>query len=242
MALCWNFYEQIKADYLEDPVRYSPDYPRLFGSRTEENYRQVIANHTNCGGAMRSASLAYGGATPQQHLALVGMTHLFPESLAGAYALYEAVRMLHSGSTMEEMWGASMEAAWLGELQAEELFAAWKIPPAECSRMACWMQAVHRHKDPRYGITDWYAEGITTRFVVPAAMQIASEAMTREPGDALRHVVEQGIAVGGDPDTLGSMGMALIGAHFGEALQEEIDLVLERLVKPEMIEIPDFFA
>ncbi len=240
-TLCWQFYEYIKEDYLRDPVRYSPDYPQLFACESEGCYLSTIARHTNCGGAMRSASLAYGGATPQEHLALVGMTHLYPESLAGAYALYEAVRILRSGGSLNEMWEASMEAAWLGEQQAMDLLREWKAQDAERGSMVHWMHDVYKHQDARCNICDWYGEGITTRFVVSAAMQIASEAIRRDPRDALRYVVEQGIAIGGDPDTLGSMGMALAGAHFGEALHDEIDRVLERLVPPDKIEIPVFF-
>jgi hypothetical protein len=36
------------------------------------------------------------------------------------------------------------------------------------------------------------------------------------------------------------MGMALIGAHFGEALHEEIDRVIKELIPPERFDIPDF--
>ena len=106
--------------------------------------------------------------------------------------------------------------------------------------MVAWMQDVRNHRDARHGITDWYGEGISTRFVVSAAMQIAAEAIPLGPAKALRHVVEQGIEIGGDPDTLGSIGMALIGAHFEEALQKEIDRTIEELVPPERFEIPDF--
>jgi ADP-ribosylglycohydrolase len=239
--LCWKFYDFIKEDYQRDPARYSPGYPALFGSQDEQNYLKAITHHTNCGGAMRSASLAYGGATPQQHLALVGMTHLYPESLAGAFALYEAVRTIHSGAAVSDMWEASMEAAWLGETQALELIEDWTGQGAERGDMICWLREAYKNKDPRENLRDWYAEGITTRFVVTGAMWIAAEAMRRDPKDALRYVIEQGIAIGGDPDTLGSMGMALAGAYFGEALHEEIDRALDRLVPPEKLDIPEFF-
>jgi ADP-ribosylglycohydrolase len=169
------------------------------------------------------------------------MTHLYPESLAGAYALYEAVRILQGGGALGEMWEASLEAAWLGEQQAMEMLEDWGAKDVERGNMVCWLHEVYKHQDPRHNIRDWYAEGITTRFVVSAAMQIAAEAIRRDPRDALRYVVEQGIAIGGDPDTLGSMGMALTGAHFGEALHDEIDRVLERLIPPDQIEIPGFF-
>ena len=134
--LCWKFYDYIKEDYQRDPVRYSPEYPALFGSQEEPHYLQTITRHTNCGGAMRSASLGYGGATPHQHLALVGMTHLHPESMAGAYALFEAVRTIRSGGALSDMWEASLEAAWLGEQQALELIEQWTGLPAR--RAAEW--------------------------------------------------------------------------------------------------------
>ena len=239
--LCWKFYDYIKGDYLRDPVRYSPDYPQLFGDQSESNYVKVISHHTNCGGAMRSASLAWGGGTPHEHMTLVGMTHLYPESLAGAYALYEAVRVIKSVVSIPEMWDAAMEAAWQGEKQAAEILESWNVVKIEQSRMVQWLRDAYKHNEPRYNIRDWRGEGITTRFVVSAAMQIAAEAMRRDPKDALRYVVEQGIEIGGDPDTLGSMGMALTGAYFGEELHEQIDHVLNHMVPPEKVEIPEFF-
>ena len=108
-------------------------------------------------------------------------------------------------------------------------------------RMVCWLRDAYKNRDPRHNLQDWVADGITTRFVVSTAMWIASEAIRRDPKDALRYVVEQGIAIGGDPDTIGSMGMALAGAYFGEALQEEIDRALDRLVPPDQLDMPDFF-
>jgi len=239
--LCWKFYELIKPDYLSGPVRYSPEYPRLFATPEVSHYLRVINQHNNCGGAMRSSSLAYGGATPQEHLALVGMTHLHPESLAGAYALYEAVRTLKGGNTMEEMWSAAIEAAWQGEQQAVDLLTAWGVAEVERGSMPHWLERVHLRQDALCCIQNWHAEGITTRFVVSAALQIASEAISLGTRDGLRHVIEQGIAIGGDPDTLGSMGMTLIGAYFGEALQDEIDAVLDSLPSVENLEIPDIF-
>ena len=239
--LCWKFYDYIKDDYLRDPVRYSPDYPQLFANQKEDNYLKVITHHTNCGGAMRSASLAFGGGTSQQHLALVGMTHLYPESLAGGFALYEAVRTIKSGGSIPEMWDAALEAANLGEQKAVEIMESWNITGVEHGQMVKWLKDAHQHDDPRCNIRDWRGEGITTRFVVSTAMQIAAEAMQRDPKDALRYVVERGIEIGGDPDTLGSMGMALTGAYFGESLHEEIDHVLNHMVPPDKVEIPEFF-
>ena len=239
--LCWKFYDLIKEDFLPDPVRYSPEYLQLFADRSTDNYLDVLKKHSNCGGAMRSASLAYGGASEYQHLTLVGMTHLYPESLAGAFALFEAVRILKEGGSQEDMWEGGIEAAAQGEETALELLEDWGEMPVERGRMVNWMKDVYVHKEARYGLQDWRSEGISTRFVVSGAMQIAREAIPLGPRKALRHVVEQCIEIGGDPDTLGSMGMALTGAYFNEDLQAEIDLVLEEMIAPENIDLPEFF-
>jgi hypothetical protein len=237
--LCGRFYELIKGHYLENPVRYSPDYPALFAARDEGEYFRVITHHTNCGGAMRSASLGYGGATLDEHLALVGMTHLYPESLAGAFAIYEAVRALKAGGGTAGMWAAAAQASAEWEVKAAGLIRGWGGEP-QPSRMLQQVRDVQRSGNPAFGITDWYAEGITTRFVIPAAMQIAADALPLGPAGALRHVVEQGIAIGGDPDTLGSLAMALVGSHFGDALQVEINRAIEQHVAPENVDLPAF--
>jgi len=224
--LCWKFYDLIREDCEAETIRYSPDYPRLFATSTIDDYLEVIIRHTNCGGAMRSASLAFGGASPGEHQALVGMTHLYPESLAGATALYGAVLALKEGDTMEDAWKEAVRGAESGEVRARDLIAGWGKDPGPPGRMADQLRDVHTTADPAYGVKDWRAEGITTRFVVAAAMQVAAEAIPLGPHRAMRHVVEQGIAIGGDPDTIGSMGMALVGAHFQDDLLVEIDHVM----------------
>ena len=239
-ALWEKFYALIRENYMAHPIRYSPDYPLLLAADSPAEYLKVIAAHTNCGGAMRSAALAYGDATAHEHLTLVGMTHLYPESLAGAEALYAAVRVLKKGGSCADMWDGALTAARQGEDRALEWIRKWTGKTAARGRMVDWMQAVQAHQDARHGIRDWHGEGITTRFVVSAALQIATEAIPLGPARALRHVVEQGIGIGGDPDTLGSMGMALIGTHFGDALQAEIDRVVTDLVPPERFDLPAF--
>jgi hypothetical protein len=238
-ALCFQLYDLIKDDYLPDPVRYSPEYAELFAGASEADYLSVIARTTNCGGAMRSASLAYAGATTEEHCTLVGMTHLHPEAMAGAYALFEAVRTLTRGGSVDEMWEAALGAAQQGEEKAIGLLKGWGHP-AEKSLFLDWLQGVQDNQDARYGLMDWKAEGISSRFVVSGAMQIAAEAIPLGPEKGLRHVIEQGLEIGGDPDTLGSMGMALIGARFGEELHRELDRVIEELIPPENIDIPSF--
>jgi ADP-ribosylglycohydrolase len=240
--LCWKFYDLIREDYEAETIHYSPDYPRLFSTSTSDEYLEVTIRHTNCGGAMRSASLAFGGAASGEHEALVGMTHLYPESLAGAMALYRAVLALMAGNSIEAAWREAVRGAELGEVRARELIADWGKEPGPAGRMADQLRGVHAKGDPRHGVMDWRAEGISTRFVVAAAMQVAAEAIPLGPRRALRHVVEQGIAIGGDPDTIGSMGMALIGAHFQDDLQAEIDGVMRADPRFQEWDLPGFLV
>lgn len=241
-GLCWKFYDLIREDYEAETIRYSPEYPRLFATSTIDGYLEVIIHHTNCGGAMRSASLAFGGALPSEHEALVGMTHLYPESLAGAMALYGAVLALKEGGAMEDAWREAIRGAEFGEAHARELIAGWGKDPGPPGRMADQLLAVHTTADPAHGVKDWRAEGISTRFVVAAAMQVAAEAISLGPLRGLCHVVEQGIAIGGDPDTIGSMGMALVGAHFQDDLLAEIDRVMQADARFREWDLPAFLA
>jgi hypothetical protein len=240
--LCWKFYDLIREDYEAETIRYSPDYPRLFATSTIDDYLEVIIHHTNCGGAMRSASLAFGGASPAEHEALVGMTHLYPESLAGATALYRAVLALMEGNAMEDAWQEAIRGAESGDARARELIAGWGKAPEPPGRMADQLRGVYAQADPAFGVKNWHAEGISTRFVVAAAMQVAAEAIPMGPHRGLRHVVEQGIAIGGDPDTIGSMGMALIGAHFQDDLLVEIDRVMQADTRFQDWGLPAFLA
>lgn len=83
--------------------------------------------------------------------------------------------------------------------------------------------------DPCSGVESMATEGIETHFVIPAAIWVAMQAVDLSPSSALRHVVEQAIAIGGDPDTVGSIAMGIVGTHFGASLSSEIDTVLETI-------------
>jgi ADP-ribosylglycohydrolase len=239
--LSFDLYELIKGDYDPDPVRYSPEYADLFAAKDEKAYLAVTARTSNCGGAMRSASLAFAGASELEHRALVGMTHMHPEAMAGAYALFQAVKALIAGGGVDDMWEAAIAGGKKGEAEATTLLDEWGHLSPGCE-FTPWLGNVRKHQDARHGMTDWHAQGISTRFVVSGALQIASKAIPLGPEKALRHVIEQGLEIGGDPDTLGSMGMALIGAKFGEELHKEMDRVIKEMIPPEDIDIPSFFA
>ena len=101
------------------------------------------------------------------------MTHLHPEALAGAYALFAAVRMIKSGGLPPEMWDAAIEAAWLGEQQALEILADWRVTGVERGRMVKWLSDAFKHNDPRYNIRSWHSDGTSARFVISSALQIA---------------------------------------------------------------------
>jgi ADP-ribosylglycohydrolase len=88
------------------------------------------------------------------------------------------------------------------------------------------MEGVFAADDPLWGVHDMEAEGIETRFVIPAALLLALRALERTPASALRYLVEETIAIGGDPDTIGSISVGVTGACLGEPLSREIDAVL----------------
>ena len=224
--LCKVFYGLIEGHYEQNRGRYSPDYPRLFTARDLMEYYQVIVKHSNSGGAMRSGLLGYGGGSDHDHFALVGMTHLNPEAVSGAFAISRTVQAAKGGAMPKTLRKRALAGARQGATMARE-FAEREVsqlPPG--GSIEDRMLNVFDSRDPCSGVESMATDGIESRFVIPAAIWVAMQAVDLSPGSALRYVVEQAIAIGGDPDTIGSIAMGIVGAYFGARLSGEIDTVL----------------
>jgi len=224
--LCRRFQGLIEEHYEQMPIRYSPDYPDLFDAETLDEYYRVIIDHSNCGGAMRSGLLGYGGVSDRDHLALVAMTHLHPEAVSGAFAVAYAVRAAKEGSSAETIREEAIGGAHAGLAAAEALIAESDYPLPSIGGIAERMERVFAADDPLWSVEDMEAEGIETHFVIPAALLLALRVVERPPASPLRYLVEETIAIGGDPDTIGSISMGVTGAYLGESLSTEIDAVL----------------
>lgn len=224
--LCGTFFGLIKGHYEENRDRYSPDYPRLFATKDLAGYYQVIVEHSNSGGAMRSGLLGYAGVSDLDHFALVGMTHLNPEAVSGAFAVSRTVQAAKGGATPNTLREQALAGARQGGAMAREFIKreVGELPPN--GSIDDRMVKVFDSQDPCSGVESMATEGIETRFVIPAAIWVATQAIDLSPSSALRYVVGQAIAIGGDPDTIGSIAMGIVGAHFGARLSSEIDKVL----------------
>jgi len=216
-SLCKRFYELIKPHYETASERYSPDYPQLFSAEDLFAYLQVTINHSNCGGAMRSGILGLLGMNDQDIFSLVAMTHLHPEAVAGAFAVSSAVHAASLGQSLESV----IENAILGAEKGEKM-ATINFNISVHKRIGIVLET----KNPYYQVVLDGQEGIETRFVVPAAILIVSQTNGMSPDKALRQVVEKAFSIGGDPDTIASISMGILGAYMGDDLSNEIDIIL----------------
>lgn len=235
------FQDLIGEHYEENRIRYSPDYPRLFGVQHLEEYAQVILAHSNCGGAMRSGLLGYGGVSAPTLFALVAMTHLHPEAVSGAFAVSHAVQAAQGGALPEMIRQQALVGARQGWTMARDFIAQEIGPVSVNGSIEERMQHVFESGDPCWGVEDMAAEGIETRFVIPAAVLVATQATELSAREALRFIVEQAIAIGGDPDTIGSIAMGIAGAYLGERLSEQIDVVIAGIDLDPVL-VPPFLA
>jgi hypothetical protein len=224
--LCRAFYGLIEEHYEQNRERYSPDYPRLFAARDLMEYYQVIVKHSNSGGAMRSGLLGYSGASDHDHFALVGMTHLHPEAVSAAFAVSSAVQAARAGAAPRTLRKEALAGARQGGTMAREFAEreVGQLPPG--GSIEDRLLKVLDSRDPCWGVESMAKDGIESHFVIPAAISVAMQAIKLSPASAVRYVVEQAISIGGDPDTIGSIGMGIVGAYFGARLTSEIDAVL----------------
>lgn len=221
--LCVKFYGLIEQHYEENRVRYSPDYPRLFAAKDLADYYEVIVKHSNSGGAMRSGLLGYNGASDHDHFALVAMTHLNPEAVSGAFAVSRTVQAAKGGATPKIIRQQALAGARQGWAMAIDFIKREVGHLPTSGSIEDRMLKVFDSENPCWGVESMGTEGIETRFVIPAAIWVATQAVDLSAREALRYIVEQAIAIGGDPDTIGSIAMGIVGAYFGARLSKQID-------------------
>jgi ADP-ribosylglycohydrolase len=231
-SLCNRFYEFIKPHYVTASERYSPDYPQLFRAEELLTYFQVTVNHSNCGGAMRSGILGLLGMNDQDIFPLVAMTHLHPDAVAGAFAVSSAVHAASLGQSLESVIEKAILGAEEGEKMAKTFIDKEDKDRGFNSSVHQRIGMVLETRNPYCQLGLGGQEGIETRFVVPAVILIVSQTKGMSPDKALRQVVEQAYSIGGDPDTIASISMGILGAYWGDDLSTEIDKVLA--TRPQM--------
>lgn len=203
-------------------LTYSPWFGALFAARTEGEFGDILLKHGSCGAAMRAAVLAQPGAdgTVPDDAAVLPyflMTHAHLEAIEGAYIVLGMARAALAGHDFSESMKIAEQAGRSGRRLCQGFQAGQGWPVQDFAPLMPQIARVLDSGDAYAPIHNLAAEGIETRFVVPAALLCLRDALDCGPDDpesvrrGVERLVVQGLKIGGDPDTICSIAMGLYG-------------------------------
>ncbi|MCB9989887.1 MAG: ADP-ribosylglycohydrolase family protein [Rhodospirillales bacterium] len=225
-----DLYTHLEAHFERFAMTYSPWFRPLFDAATEDAFLAVTAAHSSCGAAMRSGVLGAMDVPPERILPLMLCSHAHAGAIEGAFLISGMARYAAEAQNpgFEAAFDAGLAEAAAGRaLLADFLETVGMALPeekkeAEYKRL---VDSVFAADDPYATIKDISVEGIETAFVVPAALYLLKGACAAGDKAGVRHIIEGGLRIGGDPDTICSIAMGLYGAMRPEAAHQGLDEV-----------------
>jgi len=219
-----KFYSLVEGHFLKNQRKYGQVTPKIFQTSGEE-YMNLILNHSSCGAAMRAPVLGFIGANDYTLFILSAMTHLHPEAVSGAFAIGYATKKLKESKDFIEVCKKGAEN---GERVVNNFMKSIGKNVSHVS-IHGKIQDVITTKNAYNTIKSIRKEGTETRFVVPSSILIAEKAINlNNPKDAISYVIRESYRIGGDPDTICSISMGLIGAHYNQEIINEIDSIWKK--------------
>lgn len=213
MASRDEFLDIIRNHYIAYGLQYSPWAAALFEANIPERYAVLLANHDGCGAAMRAAALA-----PHSHidektlLPFFLITHANAQAIEGAYYVWGMARSLLAGQALKKAFVKGEQAAATGRQLAMAFLERNNLPHVKTTSVVEACRTVLESRDPYINLDDIGAEGIDTHFVVSSAVLILDELQAGQgKEEEATFVVERSLRIGGDPDTICSITMALAG-------------------------------
>lgn len=207
------FHDFIKDHFEEMSLTYSPWFGALFAAKTTIQFAEILQNHGSCGAAMRAAIFAESGRDDAAILPYFLITHAHLEAIEGAYAVLGLARAAKAGAGFDKALERAESTAQAGRrlCQNFQRGQGWEVqdyPP-----LMPYIRKVLETGDAYLPIHDIAAEGIETRFVVPAAFLCVRNALRHgsDVSKGVESLVTQALHIGGDPDTICSIGMGLYG-------------------------------
>lgn len=209
-----EFLAIIREHYIAYGLQYSPWAAALFEEKIVDRYGILLANHDGCGAAMRAAALApHTGIDYDTLLPFFLITHANAQAVEGAYMVWGFARAALARKPYPLCLHQAMIDGEEGRKRAVSFLQREQLPVCrDHSVSAAWKKALDT-QDPYVNLKDISKEGVDTHFVVTSAFLILHEIQNgrAEKGKEAAYVVERGLQIGGDPDTICSISMGLAG-------------------------------
>lgn len=230
-----EFLNIIKKHYLAYGQQYSPWAAALFEEKRPERYIVLLAQRTGCGGAMRAAALSPFITDEKKLLPFFLITHANIQAVEGSYIVWSYVQNVMNGERHEKALEKALEAGGRSRPMAHDFLKGFNLPVIKDISVRESIEQVLKTRDPYACINDIKQDGIETHYVVAASFLIMDELQHKAPEDHAAYVIERGLEIGGDPDTVCSITMSLAGPHYPEEIKKSLSGFAVK--KPEHYEV-----
>lgn len=220
------FHDFIKDHFESMSLTYSPWFGALFAAKTTVQFADILQKHSSCGAAMRAAILADSNLDDAAILPYFLITHAHLEAVEGAYAVLGLARAARAGFGFEVCLSRAEVTAQAGRRLCQNFQRGQGWDVQDFPPLMPYIRKVLSTGEAYRPIHDIAAEGIETRFVVPAALLCVQQALAHDTDykAGVEALVTQALQIGGDPDTICSIAMGLYGLFqpekIGAALAE----------------------
>jgi len=207
-----DFLKIIKEHYIAYGLQYSPWAAALFEEKNADRLAILLSLHSSCGAPMRAAALAGHGLSVEDIFPYFAITHTNVQSVEAGYMVWGFVESALQGNDFYKAYADSLKIAQEGRQLATEFLKNIGLPIKKDQSVTGAVIKVLDSQDP-YHVTDNMKEdGIESHFVLSSVMLILSEIVNNNlEKNGARYVVERALKIGGDPDTICSIAMAMYG-------------------------------
>ena len=212
-----DFLNIIKSHYIAYGMQYSPWAAALFEEKRADRLAILLSLHSSCGAPMRAAALSQHNLSLKDIFPFFAITHTNAQAIEAGYFVWSFVKAILFGDKFYKAYEYALNDAQKGRKLALDWLANHNIPSKKDQSVTGAIIKVLDSGDP-YNITDnMEQDGIESHFVVSSVMLILSEIERKGlERDGARYVVEQSLKIGGDPDTICSIAMAMYGVQYPE--------------------------
>jgi len=221
-----DFLEYVKPYVEAFPEHWGYSVPGLLKARGDQADWLAI-NHRGCGAPMRSGVLASLGETniPKGAM-LVAVSHLHPDALAGAFAIWHAGMAAIEGGNWGDIEAAAFDGAEEGDFMAHQLHDIMRLPKMPPSQLAEQMIETLRREDP-YELVTEPRDYFSSRYVTSTSLLVAKKKFRDR--DPIMEAIKMAAKLGGDPDTVAVISCGLLQQHDPGAARECLDRAYQDL-------------
>lgn len=221
-----NFLGYVRPYVKAFPEHWGYSVPGLLKAKPEQADWLAI-NHRGCGAPMRSGILASLGETniPKGAM-LVAVSHLHPDALAGAFAVWHAGMAAIEGGNWSEIEAAAFDGAEEGDFMAHQLHEIMVLPQMPPSQLGEHMIETLRREDP-YELVTEPRDYFSARYVTSTALLVAKKKFRDR--DPILEAIKMAAKLGGDPDTVAVISCGILQQHSPDAARECLDRAYQEL-------------